>query len=48
VAEASMRIQLNVKEIYERLCTGCKQKIRDLIKDKITEQLVSQVLEEER
>jgi len=46
MAKASMLIQVNIKEIYERLCTECKQKIRDLIKEKITEQMISQVLGE--
>jgi len=46
MAKASMRIQLSVKEIYEQLRANCKHKIRNPIREKITEDMVSQVLEE--
>ena len=44
MAEAQMRIQLSVKEIYEKLCPKCKRKIRELIKEKITEDMVNRVI----
>jgi len=45
MAQAGLSIQLNVKEIYERLCPKCKKKLKQLIKEKITDQLVEGVLE---
>ena len=45
MAQAGLSIQLNVKEIYERLCPKCKKKLKALIKEKITDQLVEGVLE---
>jgi len=44
MAEAQMRIQLSVKEIYEKLCPKCKRKVRELIKEKITEDMVNRVI----
>jgi len=43
-AEAQMRVQLSVKEIYEKLCPKCKRKLRNLIKDKIAEHLTDEML----
>ena len=45
MAQAGLSIQLNVKEIYERLCPKCKKKLKQLIKEKITDQHVEGVLE---
>ena len=45
MAQAGLSIQLNVKEIYDRLCPKCKKKLKQLIKEKITDQLVEGVLE---
>jgi len=45
MAQAGLQISLNVKEIYDRLCPKCKKKLKQLIKEKITDQLVEGVLE---
>jgi uncharacterized protein with PIN domain len=39
------QISLSIKEIYERLCPECKKKLRELIKEKITEQMVNEIVE---
>ena len=39
-----MSVQLAIPEIYAQLCPSCKKKLRRLIKEKITDQMVSQVL----
>ena len=39
-----MSVQLAIPEIYAQLCPKCKKKLRRLIKEKITDQMVSQVL----
>ena len=44
MAQAGISVQLGVKEIYDVVCTKCKKKIRALIKDRITDQMVSQVI----
>jgi len=44
MAQAGINVQLSVKEIYEKLCPKCREKIKALIKDKITEQMVDQVV----
>ena len=46
MAQAGMSVQLAIPEIYEQLCPKCKKKLRRLIKDKITDQMVSKVLGE--
>jgi len=43
----SVKVQLSLKEIYSRLCPKCKKKIRGLIKEKITDDMVNQVLGKE-
>ncbi|MEM2568216.1 MAG: hypothetical protein QXH20_07095 [Candidatus Bathyarchaeia archaeon] len=44
MAQAGLSISLSVKEIYDRLCPKCKKAIKDLIKEKITEELVEKAL----
>jgi len=44
MAQAGLSVQLSVKEIYERLCPKCKKVVRELIKEKITEEMVEKVI----
>ena len=44
MAQAELRVQVNIKEINDVVCKKCKKKIRDLIRDKITEDMVTQVI----
>lgn len=46
MAKAGLQVSLTVKEIYERLCPKCKKRLRELIKEKITDDMVNQVLGE--
>jgi PHP family Zn ribbon phosphoesterase len=43
-AEGKTQISLSVKEIYERLCPKCKKALKELIRDKLTDQMVEQML----
>jgi len=43
----SVKVELSLKEIYEKVCPKCKKKIRELIKEKITDDMVNQVLGKE-
>lgn len=44
MAQAGMSVQLAIPEIYAQLCPKCKKALRKLIKDKISDEMVSQVL----
>ena len=44
MAQQGINVQLSVKEIYEAACPKCKVKIKAMIKDKISDQMVSQVI----
>jgi len=46
LAKAGLQVSLTVKEIYERLCPKCKKRLRELIREKITDDMVNQVLGE--
>ena len=39
-----INVQLNVKEIYAAVCPKCKKKLRALIKEKVTDQMVDSVI----
>jgi hypothetical protein len=39
-------VQLSIKEIYDRVCPDCKVKIRDLVKERLSEQMITQVIGE--
>ena len=39
------QVNLSLKEIYEKLCPTCQEKVRDLVKDKLTDQVVKDALE---
>lgn len=44
MASAGIQVQLSVKEIYEQLCPKCKAKLKELIRQKVTDQLVESVI----
>jgi len=44
---SEVKVQVSLKDIYKRVCPKCKKKIRELIKEKITDRMVDQVLEGE-
>ena len=44
MAQAGIQVQLSVKEIYAKLCPKCKAEIKKLVKDKLTDQLVEQMV----
>ena len=37
-------IQISIREIYKILCKKCKRKLRELIKEKITDQMVEKIV----
>lgn len=45
MAQAGIQVQLSVREIYKVLCEECREKLRELIKDRISEQMVDQIIE---
>ena len=44
MASEETRVELNVKEIYVKLCPKCKGVIRKLIKDKLSDQVVNKMV----
>ena len=48
MTQAGIQVQLSVKEIYEKICPKCRKALKELIKGKISEQMVSQVIGEEQ
>lgn len=44
MAQAGINVQLSVKEIYDQMCPKCRRKIRALIKEKVTDVMVTQVI----
>ena len=44
MAKAGIQVQMTVREIHAILCEECREKLRRLVKDKISEQLVDQVI----
>lgn len=44
MAQAGLQVQLSIKEIHEILCPECKAKLRELIKAKISDQMIDSVV----
>lgn len=44
MASAGLQVQLSVAEIQAILCPECRAKLRELVRAKITDQLVDQVI----
>ncbi|MBA7714549.1 hypothetical protein ES703_123575 [subsurface metagenome] len=42
------QVNLSLKEIYQKLCPKCQKTLRDILKDKLADQLVKQALEEDK
>jgi len=42
--QAMKPITLTLKEVYQQLCPKCKNHIRELVRDKISDQLVDMAL----
>jgi len=42
------QVNLSLKEIYGKLCPKCQKKLRDLVKDKLADQVVKDALEEKK
>jgi len=44
MAQAGISVQLSVKEIYEKCCPRCKEKIKQLVREKVSDEMVKQVI----
>lgn len=42
--QQTTNIQLSVKDIYAKICPKCKRIIKDMVRDKVTEQMVDNIL----
>lgn len=39
-------IPIDIKEVYKLMCPECRQKLKDLVKEKLTDRMVESTLEE--
>lgn len=46
MAQAGINVKVELREIYDAVCPKCKKKIKSLVKEHISDQLVSQVIGE--
>ena len=44
MAVGSTEVKVSLPEIYEILCDKCKKRLKDLIRSKIADQMVEQVI----
>jgi len=44
MAQAGVNIQIRIKDIYDALCPECQTKVRALIKERITDLTVQQII----
>lgn len=44
MAQQGINVQVSIKEIYKKACPKCKKMIRTLIRERITDQMVTQVI----
>lgn len=47
MVEGKLSIQVTLKEVYDVLCPQCRKKLKELIKEKITDEMVRNVLGEQ-
>lgn len=40
-----IQVSLSLKEIYQAVCPECQEKLKQMVKDKMADDLVKQVLE---
>jgi uncharacterized protein with PIN domain len=46
MAQTGLSVQLSIKEIYDKLCPKCKEKLRQLVKEKVTDDMVNKIIGE--
>lgn len=44
MAQTGMNVQLSIPEIYKMCCPKCKKQLKRLIREKISDQMVSKVI----
>lgn len=44
MATATVRLQVSLKDLYDVCCPECKKKIHELVKSKVTDDMVTAVL----
>lgn len=44
--QAGLKIDLSIAEVYEAVCEDCQKELRELVRSKISDQMVDQVLGE--
>jgi len=44
MTQEGLSVQLNVKEIYAKLCPKCQKAIKELVKEKLTDDMVKNII----
>lgn len=44
MSQKGLNINLSIREIYDKVCPACKEKIRVLIREKVTDAMLDQVI----
>ena len=44
MGKENIQVQVSLKEIYANVCPKCKNKLRMLVKDKLTDEMVNEVI----
>ena len=44
MTQEGLSVQLNVKEIYEKVCPKCKKVFKELVKEKLTDDMVTKII----
>lgn len=44
MAQETTNVQLSIKEIYAKLCPKCKREVKELIKNKLSDQVVDKMV----
>ena len=42
--QQQLAVQLSIQEVYDCTCAKCQKRIKDLVRDKISDQMVDQVI----
>lgn len=42
--QQQLAVQLSIQEVYDCTCPMCQKRIKDLVRDKISDQMVDQVI----
>ena len=42
------KVDIDIKEVYKLMCPNCREKLKGLVKEKLTDRMVEAALEEKK